>query len=464
MRILPAAVLLVLASGCSRDRAAPAAARDGVPVAAATATAAASAVTAAAPPLPAEALAAAPTAASDRRSAKPGAPAKGEAFEAMAAAPAPFAAGAASVKAGEWDDNANFRDFRSFLASAPGNLQRDDLSGRHFLVVRDRSGRPMPGCKIAIRDEQQRTTSLVTTASGRAILFPRAEGLAGSKLVATTSCSGGSAERSFALDGERDGVVDLRLPGERGDLGMRTVDLAFVLDTTGSMSQEIEAVKATIQKVAGALAKEQVGVRVGLVEYKDRSDNLVTKTYPFATDLTAFARQVSGLGAGGGGDTPEDMNAGLHAAMTELAWSDRSIARLAFVIADAPPHLDYQDGPRYGDDTKRAAHRGIQLFTVAASGMDLTGQAVFRQMAQYTGGTELFVLRGGTSPSAQGGGDPVSSCGGTHTNYASGNLDDLVVQKVRRELRALEADPMRIAGLNEDENAKPCDQRVVFKD
>lgn len=451
MRILPALPLVVLAlvSGCSRDRAAPAASREAAP---ATATAAA--------PVAAEG-------ADDRSELATPAPAKRSAvFEGPsgAAAPAPFAAGTASVKAGEWDDNANFRDFRSFLASAPGNLQRDDLGGRHFLVVRDRSGRPVPRCKIAIRDEQQRTTTLVTTASGRAILFPRAEGLGGSKLVATTACSGGSTERSFTLDGDRDGIVDLRLPGERGELGARTVDLAFVLDTTGSMSQEIAAVKATIQKVAGALAKEQVGVRVGLVEYKDRSDGLVTKTYPFATDLAAFARQVNGLSAGGGGDTPEDMNAGLHTAMTELAWSDRSIARLAFVIADAPPHLDYQDGPRYGDDTKRAAHRGIQLFTVAASGMDLTGQAVFRQMAQYTGGTELFVVRGGTSAAAQGGGDPVSSCGGTHTNYATGNLDDLVVQKVRRELRALEADPMRIAGLNEDENAKPCDQRVVFKD
>jgi hypothetical protein len=35
---------------------------------------------------------------------------------------------------------------------------------------------------------------------------------------------------------------------------------------------------------------------------------------------------------------------------------------------------------------------------------------------------------------------------------------------VRRELRAIDADPMRIAGLGEDENAKPCDKRLVFRD
>jgi hypothetical protein len=137
---------------------------------------------------------------------------------------------------------------------------------------------------------------------------------------------------------------------------------------------------------------------------------------------------------------------------------------MAFVIADAPPHLDYQDGPDYAADMKTASHQGIQLFTVAASGMDNLGQVVFRQMAQFTGGTNMFVLRGGAGPQSTGGGDPVSSCGGTHTNYSSGKLDELIVQKIRRELRAIDADPMRIAGLRTDENAKPCDQRIVFVD
>ena len=63
-----------------------------------------------------------------------------------------------------------------------------------------------------------------------------------------------------------------------------------------------------------------------------------------------------------------------------------------------------------------------------------------------------------------GGGDPASSCGGTHTNYSSGKLDELIVSKIRREVRALDADPMRIAGLKTDENAKPCSERVVFND
>jgi Mg-chelatase subunit ChlD len=382
------------------------------------------------------------------------------------APPPAFAfAPAASVKAGEWDDNANYRDFQKFLASSPVGFHRVDLRDRRFLVVRDSKGQGIPRCKVSVSDGQKAFASFVTTASGRAIFFPHAEGFQEGKMVATADCADGKTTATFSIGAnDPDGLVDLRIQAERKPITTRTIDVAFVLDTTGSMAEEITAVKATIQKVATSLSNEQTQVRIGLVEYKDRGDVFVTKNYPFSTDLPSFSQKVSQISAGGGGDTPEDMNAGLHAALTQLQWSDQSVARLAFVIGDAPPHLDYQDGPDYAASMKRASHRGIQLFTVAASGMDGLGQVVFRQMAQFTGGTNMFVLRGGAGPESTGGGDPGSSCGGTHTNYSSGKLDELIVQKIRREVKALDADPMRIAGLKTDENAKPCNERVASVD
>ncbi len=102
------------------------------------------------------------------------------------------------------------------------------------------------------------------------------------------------------------------------------------------------------------------------------------------------------------------------------------------------------------------------MFTVAASGMDSVGQAVFRQVAQLTGGTNMFVLRGGAGPQSAGGGDPTSSCGATHQNYSSGNLDQLITGKIALEVTSLKADPMRIPGLSKDENAKACNDRVLI--
>jgi von Willebrand factor type A domain len=369
---------------------------------------------------------------------------------------------ASAVKAGEWDDNANYREFQKWIASEQGHpFHRADTADRQFLVVRDADGKAIPRCPVVVSDEQGHRVTLTTTASGRALLFPHAEGLSGRDLSASASCQNGSASTRFSL-AQSDGVIDLKLAVKRVLPPTRDVDLAFILDTTGSMSEEITAVKATIQKVASALASSNVRLRIGLVEYKDRTDAFVTRVYPMTSDAAKFSRTVAGISANGGGDTPESMNEGLHVGLTGLEWSGNAVARMAFLIADAPPHLDYANDSDYAADMRDAAHKGIQVFTVAASGMDTLGQVVFRQIAQYTGATNLFVLRGGAGAASTGAGDPKSSCGGTQTSYSSGNLDALIVSKVTRELKGLDRDPLKIAGLRIDENAKPCSDRLMI--
>ncbi len=184
--------------------------------------------------------------------------------------------------------------------------------------------------------------------------------------------------------------------------------------------------------------------------------------HPFSTAPEGFLARVSGVTAGGGGDYPESVNQGLHDGLTKLDWGSDSIAHFAFLIGDAPPHMNYANDFDYASEMKSAAHRGIQVFTVAASGMDTLGQAVWRQIAAYTGATNLFVLRGGAGPQSTGAGDPKSSCGGTQTQYASGNLDVLITRKIMGELKALDGDPTRIAGLYKDESAKPCNERLAM--
>jgi len=369
---------------------------------------------------------------------------------------------ASAIRAGEWDDNANYREFQRYIGATGEPIHSVDVRARRFLVVRDIAGKAVSRCPITVSDDANHSVTLTTTASGRAILFPYAEGLTGKKFTANARCVEGSASTSVALDDDGDGTAEMRLSAARR-ADARIIDVAFILDTTGSMSEEIASVKSTIQTVAKTLQSSQLQVRIGMIEYKDRHDPFVTKAYAFTSDLQAFSKKISGIEAGGGGDMPEDMNAGVHAALTELEWSSQSVAKMAFVIADAPPHLDYPNDPDYALSMKTASHKGIQLFGVAASGMNALGQAVMRQMAQYTGATEMFVLRGGAGPQSVGGGDPLSSCGGTQEQYASGNLDGLIVSKIKRELAALDADPTKIPGLRTDESAKPCNERFALK-
>jgi hypothetical protein len=360
------------------------------------------------------------------------------------------------VRAGEWDDNANYRDYVKWLASS-ATKGKIDITGRQFLVVTDSDGKAMPNVPVTITGSQG-SAKLVTMSSGRAILFPTAFGLSGD-LTASVTYQGATATAKLSTK-TVDGVAKLELPRQRTVAAKRVVDLAFVLDTTGSMSEEIDAVKQTIKAVSDQLSTAQTDVRIGLVEYKDRSDCMLTRTFPFSSDLRAFGASIANVSASGGGDMPEDMHKGLDAALDKLMWRGDASTRMIVVIADAPPQF-YAQSNDYANSAKRAAARGIKLYTVAASGMDNLGQVVMRQMSQFTGASNMFVLRGGAGPQSVGGGDPKSSCGGTHQDFSSGKLDQLIMRKVRQELASIDADPMKIPGRGQDENAKPCEQRLV---
>jgi hypothetical protein len=96
---------------------------------------------------------------------------------ALPLAPVP-AAPTRSIAAGEWDDNANYREFQRWLETSNRlPFHRIDVSERRFLVVRDIDGRPVPRCPVTVVDRDQHRATLTTAASGRAVLFPRAEGL-----------------------------------------------------------------------------------------------------------------------------------------------------------------------------------------------------------------------------------------------------------------------------------------------
>jgi len=93
------------------------------------------------------------------------------------------------------------------------------------------------------------------------------------------------------------------LPGRQS-----TIELMFVLDTTGSMGGMLEGAKAKIWGIVNDLLQQRnlagATVRVGLVAYRDRGDNYVTKVTPLSANLDAVYSQLMSFRAEGGGDTP----------------------------------------------------------------------------------------------------------------------------------------------------------------
>jgi rRNA maturation endonuclease Nob1 len=126
------------------------------------------------------------------------------------------------------------------------------------------------------------------------------------------------------------------------------VDLAFLLDCTGSMASYIEAAKSSIKDIVRRVGRTNAGLklRVAVVGYRDLGDTNRFEVLDFTSAVEDFERFVSLLKAGGGGDAPEDIAGAIQKA-NALSWQQTS--RLTFLIADAPCHGRKFNGLTGGD-------------------------------------------------------------------------------------------------------------------
>jgi Ca2+-binding RTX toxin-like protein len=122
-------------------------------------------------------------------------------------------------------------------------------------------------------------------------------------------------------------------------------DIAFVIDTTGSMFDDIDAVKARSGEIINAIFEGERGVlnsRVAVVGYNDPATNTFlsfTDQPKIADRKTAAIGAINSISVGGGGDFPEAVNAGLIRALSGGAgtWRKEAIARRIILFGDAPP-------------------------------------------------------------------------------------------------------------------------------
>ncbi len=161
------------------------------------------------------------------------------------------------------------------------------------------------------------------------------------------------------------------------------IEVAFVLDTTGSMSGLIEGAKQKIWSIANQMASSQQGadVRIALIGYRDRGDAYVTRRFDLTDDIDAIYAKLRGFQAQGGGDTPESVNQALHEAVNDLSWSTgEGVYRVIFLVGDAPPHMDYAQDVPYAETARLAKQRGIMLNTVQCGAQPNT-TPVWREIA-----------------------------------------------------------------------------------
>jgi hypothetical protein len=215
--------------------------------------------------------------------------------------------------------------------------------------------------------------------------------------------------------------------------GHATLDVALVIDTTGSMGDELAYLQLEFDAIAAAIESQYPSSqqRWALIVYRDEGDEYVTRTFDFGDGVAGFRERLEAQRAGDGGDYPEASHAAL-AAMNQLAWrSDPATARLAFWVADAPHHSERAAELAAAVDV--AAGQDVHLYPVASSGVDELTEYSMRAAAQLTLGRYLFL----TDDSGVGGEhkEPTIPC------YFVTRLDDAILRMVDIEMSGVYHEP-----------------------
>jgi hypothetical protein len=205
-----------------------------------------------------------------------------------------------------------------------------------------------------------------------------------------------------------------------------TADILFVVDATGSMTDEIEYLKSELLNVIESVNElnSQLNLRTGSVFYRDEGDEYLTRVSPFSGNAAQTQAFINNQHADGGGDYEEAVHTALNTAVTQLDWSENARARLMFLVLDAPPHHTESITSDLHEIIKTSSEKGIRIIPVSASGINKDTEFLFRFFAIATQGTYVFITND-------------SGIGGEHIEATVGDyevelLNDLIVRLITR--------------------------------
>ena len=171
------------------------------------------------------------------------------------------------------------------------------------------------------------------------------------------------------------------------------VDVMFVVDATSSMGDEISYLQIELENVIQRMQTENndLNINLGSVFYRDHSDEYLTRKSDFSDNIDQTLEFIKTQNPSGGGDYPEAVEAGLDIAINTLQWSENAVARLLFLVLDAPPHGDSTVLAKLEQLMMEASKKGIRIIPVTASGVNKSTEYLMRSLALATNGTYTFL-------------------------------------------------------------------------
>lgn len=293
----------------------------------------------------------------------------------------------------DWPDTSAYQAFMTQLVEVyEHDTYASLMQGDTFeLSIMSREGEPLANADLIVQEQfGDRSIRLRTRTDGRAIVSTKWDQLdTESDLLVTVDPIRGSSY-TVTLDPKNPVTHQIRLPRAPESRPINRVQIALVLDCTGSMGDELAYLKVELKSIAEAVsaAYPDITQEYALVAYRDASDAYVTRTIDFTPGVKEFIAELGKQSPDGGGDTPEAVHRA-YAEAADLSWAEGRVARIALHVADAPPHPEDQEITLRQVDRLRM--QGVALYPIASSGSDIEAQFTMRTAALLTGAQYLFL-------------------------------------------------------------------------
>lgn len=353
------------------------------------------------------------------------------------------------LQAGEINDNAEWDAYMTYrnnylTINSIRTVADLDVTDRQIIRVQDAQGNPVQGACVQVYNGELLVHESLTYATGLTMFFPNLSDSTRYVDEFRIEVSAGTTTVGSVIDREAVGSDVTTVVVDGVSAQPNKLDIVFLLDATGSMSDEIRQLQDNILAISEQLDDQysQVDIRYGLVHYRDISDAYVVAYEDFTDDVGQFQSDLNDVVAGGGGDTPEELDTGLNWALNSLSWrNDGDTIKLVFVVADAPPHFERYPDYNYSHMSQDALARGIKIHTLASSGLQPDGEYILRQIAQVTMGNFIFLTYDDGTPGTPGEDRPDLEVGEAEDeqgvgDYSVEQLDELVLQLIVNELEA----------------------------
>lgn len=210
------------------------------------------------------------------------------------------------------------------------------------------------------------------------------------------------------------------------------VDIAFVVDATGSMGDEIDFLKEELNDIIQKTQSKysEINLKLGSLFYRCEGNSYTTRMITLTNEHSAVMDFIRQQNADEGGT--ESLEIALEDAIKKLKWREGARTRLMFLVLDEPSGYTEKVMNKLHEQIQLAAKKGIKIIPIVASGSgndtehDRNLEFLMRSSALATNGNYIFIT-------------DHSGIGGKHTepildNYEVELVNDIITRTIENNI------------------------------